>query len=72
MLKFTEEQLRRQDFVDNEIYDLMIRLVPTKKKIKWNIEVIGDVRDTIAHDRLSEAQVESLKTFVDRNPFDPR
>jgi len=70
MLKFTEEQLKRQDFVDNEIYDLMIRLISTKKKIKWNIEMIADVRDPLFHDRLSEAQVELLKTFVVRDPFE--
>ncbi len=46
---FSEEQIRRQDFVDNEIYDLVKRLVPSTKKIEWNIEMIGDIRDTIQH-----------------------
>ncbi len=44
---FSEEQIRRQDFVDNEIYDLVKRLVPSKRTIEWNIEMIGDIRDTI-------------------------
>jgi len=49
MKNFTEDQLKRQDFVDNQIYDLMKRLVPSKREIEWDIEMIGDVRDTIQH-----------------------
>jgi hypothetical protein len=49
MQKFTEDQIKRQDFVDNQIYDLMKRLVPSKREIDWNIEMIGDIRDTIQH-----------------------
>ncbi len=44
---FSGDQIRRQDFVDNEIYDLVKRLVPSKRTIEWNIEMIGDIRDTI-------------------------
>jgi hypothetical protein len=49
MKNFTEDQLKRQDFVDNQIYDLMKRLVPSKREIEWDIEMIGDIRDTIQH-----------------------
>ena len=49
MQNFTEDQLKRQDFVDNQIYDLMKRLVPSKREIEWDIEMVGDVRDTIQH-----------------------
>jgi len=49
MQKFTEDQIKRQDFVDNQIYDLVTRLVPLAKEIEWNIEMIGDIRDTIQH-----------------------
>jgi len=49
MLKFSEEQLDRQDFVDNEIYDLVKRLIPSSKGIEWDIEMIGDIRDTISY-----------------------
>ena len=49
MEKFTEDQLKRQDFVDNEIYDLVKRLIPSTGEIEWNIEMIGDIRDTIQH-----------------------
>jgi hypothetical protein len=49
MQKFTEDQIKRQDFVDNQIYDLVKRLVPSAREIEWNIEMIGDIRDTIQH-----------------------
>jgi len=46
---FTEEQLKRQDFVDNQIYDLVKRLNPSRSEIEWDIEMIGEIRDTIQH-----------------------
>ena len=49
MQNFTEDQIKRQDFVDNEIYDLMKRLNPSAREIEWDIEMIGDIRDTIQH-----------------------
>ena len=49
MEKFTEDQINGQDLVDNEIYDPVIRLAPATKKIEWDIEMIGDIRDTIQH-----------------------
>jgi len=49
MQKFTEDQIKRQDFVDNQIYDLVKRLVPSAREIDWDIEMIGDIRDTIQH-----------------------
>jgi len=45
----SEEQLKRQDFVDNEIYELVKRLLPSSKEIGWDIEMIGDIRDTISY-----------------------
>lgn len=49
MQNFTEDQLKRQDFVDNQIYDLVKRLNPSAREIEWDIEMIGDIRDTIQH-----------------------
>jgi hypothetical protein len=49
MEKFSEDQIKRQDFVDNQIFDLVNRLIPSKKEIEWDIEMIGDIRDTIQH-----------------------
>jgi len=49
MQNFSEDQIRRQDFVDNQIYDLVKRLAPSTGEIEWDIEMIADVRDTIQH-----------------------
>ena len=31
----------------NEIFDLVKRLIPTASEIEWDIEMIGDIGDTI-------------------------
>jgi hypothetical protein len=49
MQKLTEDQIKRQDFVDNQIYDLVKQLNPSAREIEWDIEMIGDIRDTIQH-----------------------
>ncbi len=49
MQNFTEGQIKRQDFVDNQVYDLVKRLNPSKREIEWDVEMIGDTRDTIQH-----------------------
>lgn len=43
----TKKELERQDFVDNEIFALIQKLLPTNKKLEWDIELIGAVRDAI-------------------------
>jgi hypothetical protein len=49
MQNLSEEQLKRQDFVDNQIHNLVIRLNPSTRATDWDIEMIGDIRDTIQH-----------------------
>lgn len=46
-MALTSEQIERQDFVDNAIYDLLNELTPLEQEIPWDIEMIGDVRDII-------------------------
>lgn len=43
----TEKQLERQDYVDNAILGLINKLIPSDRKMEWDIEVIGYVRDAI-------------------------
>jgi hypothetical protein len=57
MENFTEDQIKRQDFVDNQIFDLVNLLIPSKGKIEWNIEMIGDIRDTIQHWLVDQYQI---------------
>jgi len=47
MDELTRNQIIRQDFVDNSIYDLINLIKPTSKPIDWNIELIGVVRDSL-------------------------
>jgi len=48
MRTLSRKQLERQDLVDNEIYELIQKLLPSaKKRIEWDIEIIGAVRDAI-------------------------
>jgi len=64
MKNFTEDQLKRQDFVDNQIYDLVKRLTPASIEIEWDIEMIGDIRDTIQHWLVDRYKiVEELKFY---------
>lgn len=46
-MELTKQQIERQDFVDNVIYDLINRLIPSEKEMEWDIESIGEIRDVI-------------------------
>ena len=43
----TQQQVERQDFIDNTIFDLILSINPTDKEINWDIEMIGEVRDVL-------------------------
>lgn len=43
----TDEQIKRQDFVDNKIFELIQELNPSQTEIDWDIEMISDVREVI-------------------------
>ena len=65
MKELTEEQIKRQDSVDNAIYQLVREINPVDKEIAWDIEMIGDVRDVI-----EDWLVERLK-LTDEQVFYP-
>ncbi len=65
MEELTEEQIERQDSVDNAIYQLIRELNPTADEIRWDIEMIGEVRDVI-----EDWIVERLK-ITDEQSFYP-
>ena len=46
-MTLTKKQIERQDFVDNSIFELINDLLPSDKKIDWDIELIANVRETI-------------------------
>ena len=46
-MELTKKQIERQDFVDNEIYNLIRKLNPTNIEIDWDIEYISNIRDEL-------------------------
>ena len=43
----TDNMIARQDFVDNEVFDIIRKLNPSDSDIEWSIEKIALVRDSI-------------------------
>ena len=62
MKELTEEQIKRQDSVDNAIYQLIREINPVDKEIAWDIEMIGEIRDVVR-----EWMVERLKISDEQN-----
>lgn len=62
MAQLTKKQIKRQDFVDNEIFELIKRLAPSAK-IKWDIEIIADVRESIRIQLINKKKIKSEMGF---------
>ena len=63
MRELTEEQIRRQDLVDNAIYQLIQIVSPDDKNIEWDISMIGDVRDVIREWIVEIMKITDEQTF---------
>ena len=63
MIQLTEGQIERQDFVDNMIFELIQKLLPPSKKMEWNIEVIGTVRDAVREQIVNKRKLMSETQF---------
>ena len=63
MAQLTKRQINRQDFVDNQIFELIQKLLPPSKQIDWNVEVIGAVRDTIREQIVDKQKIVSEEKF---------
>jgi len=46
-MELNKKQIERQDFVDNSIFELLQSVNPTENHFDWDIEMIGNIRDTI-------------------------
>ena len=46
-MELNNKEIKRQDFVDNSIFELLQTLNPTDKEFDWDIEMIGNVRDAV-------------------------
>lgn len=63
MIKLTKQQIERQDFVDNQIFELIRKLLPSSKKIDWDVEAIGAVRDAIREQIVNKQKLMSETQF---------
>lgn len=63
MKELTEDQIRRQDFVDDSIFELIQSINPTGKIIDWDIEMIGEVRDVFRHWIVDRLKITDEQTF---------
>lgn len=69
MSELTEEQIKRQDFVDNRIFELVNELNPIQTEIDWDIEMIGEVRECVQNfliDKFSISE-EDFYPFIKEN-----
>jgi len=64
MSKLTKQQIERQDFADNQVFELIQKLAPAAK-IEWDIEMIGNIRDSI------QTQIVSKKKLMSEEKFYP-
>ena len=62
-MKLIDKQIERQDFVDNAIFDLINELIPSEKKMEWDIEVIGEVRDAIQNQLVTKGFCTELQFY---------
>lgn len=46
-MELTAQQIERQDFVDNALFELINKLIPSEKEMEWDIEIISEIRDAI-------------------------
>jgi hypothetical protein len=63
MATLSDIQILRQDHVDNQIFQLLQTISPSQQPIEWNIEMIGDIRDTIEKWIVDKMKVCTEKDF---------
>lgn len=71
MNELNENQLKRQDFVDNAIYELVCTINPSLQEIDWNIEFIGEIRDVLCHWLVERHAITDEMTFYPYINADP-
>jgi len=58
-----DEQIKRQDFVDNVIFELIHRINPNKRQISWDIEMIGNIRDSIISELQNKLGISEFEIY---------
>lgn len=68
-MELTKQQIERQDFVDNSIFELLQHIKSSEEDIEWNIEMIADVREAIRYwivDRYHDSDENTFYPFMDQ------
>ena len=63
MKTLTKRQIERQDSVDNEIFQLLQKLLPPSRAMQWDIETIGAIRDAIREQIVDKQKLMSEMQF---------
>jgi len=58
-----KKKIARQDFVDNEIFDLIRKILPEKNTIDWDIEMIGTIREAIREQVVNQKKIMNEQQF---------
>jgi len=62
-VEMNDEQIKRQDFVDNVIFELIHRINPNKRQISWDIEMIGNIRDSIISELQNKLGISEFEIY---------
>lgn len=62
-IEMSDEQIRRQDLVDNAIFELIRQTNPTKRQIPWDIEMIGNIRDSLVSELQNKLGISEFEVY---------
>jgi len=62
-VEMSDEQIKRQDFVDNAIFELIHHTNPTKRQISWDIEMIGNIRDSLVSELQNKLGISEFDVY---------
>jgi hypothetical protein len=63
MNRLSSLQTSRQDYVDGTIFKMIQSLNPTPQPIEWDIEMLGDIRDTVEDWVVNKLKMCTAKEF---------
>ena len=67
MREFAKQELQRQDFVDNEVFELLERLAPADAHLQWDIELIGFIRAAIGRQLVERRMIRANQFYPYRD-----
>jgi hypothetical protein len=62
-IEMSDEQIKRQDFVDNAVFELIRQTNPTMRQISWDIEMIGNIRDSLVSELQKKLGISEFEIY---------